>query len=153
MNKLLITALAVGVALIAAGTAGAAAPSTTTIPLHLDFVDSDTCSFPISTKVDQTRTVTTFDNGDVKRHIDLTVVQTANDHTAIETDIWNVFIDHTDPTAWKLTGRFGQIFLDGRLIYLQSGLISFDPLTGELTDPHVGPAGVYPDDCTILAGS
>ena len=152
MTKHLITALAVAAALATAGTAAAAAPTTSTAVLHLGpFADTDTCSFPITTTVDQTRETTTFDNGDVKRHVDLTVVQTANGHTAIETDIWNVFIDHTDPTAWKLTGRFGQIFLDGRLIYQQSGLIGFDPLTGELTDPHVGPGGVYPDDCTILA--
>jgi hypothetical protein len=152
MTKHLITALAVAAALTTAGAAAAAAPTTSTNVLHLGpFGDTDTCSFPIITTVDQTRETTTFDNGDVKRHVDLTVVQTANGHTAIETDIWNVFVDHTDPAAWKLTGRFGQIFLDGRLIYQQSGLIGFDPLTGELTDPHFGPAGVYPDDCTILA--
>ena len=69
---------------------------------------------------------------------------------SMETDNWNVFIDHTNPTAWTLTGRFGQIFLDGRLIYLQSGLIGFDPLTGALSDPHPGPNGTYPDTCTIL---
>jgi len=155
MNRYLITAVTVAAAAaLAAGTAAAAAPSTTTNTLHLGpFADTDTCSFPITTTVDQTRTITTFDNGDVKRHIDLTVAQTANGHTAVETDIWNVFIDHTEPAAWTLTGRFGQIFLDGRLIYLQSGLISFKPLTGELTDLHPGPAGTYPDDCPILAGS
>jgi hypothetical protein len=152
MTKHLITALAVAAALTTAGTAAAAAPATSTAVLHLGpFADTDTCSFLIATTVDQTRTTTTFDNGDVKRHVDLTVAQTANGHTAVETDTWNVFIDHTDPTAWKLTGRFGQIFLDGQLIYLQSGLIGFNPVTGDLTDPHVGPAGVYPDDCRILA--
>jgi hypothetical protein len=152
MTKHLITALAVAAALATAGTAAAAAPTTTTNVLHLGpFADTDTCSFPITTTVDQTRATTTFDNGDVKRHVDLTVVQTANGHTAVETDSWNVFIDQADPASWKLTGRFGQIFFDGRLIYLQSGLIGFDPLAGELIDPHVGPAGVYPDDCTILA--
>jgi hypothetical protein len=150
--KHLITGLAVAAALTTAGAAAAAAPTTSTNVLHLGpFADTETCSFPIITTVDQTRTTTTFDNGEVKRHVDLTVVQTANGHTAVETDIWNVFIDPTDPAAWKLTGRFGQILLDGRLIYLQSGLIGFDPLTGDLTDPHVGPAGIYPDDCTILA--
>jgi hypothetical protein len=152
MTKHLLTALAVAAALTTAATAAAAAPITSTSVLHLGpFADTDTCSFPITTTVDRTRTTTTFDNGDVKRHVDVTVVQTANGHTAVETDVWNVFIDHADPTAWKLTGRFGQLFLDGRLIYLQSGLIGFDPLTGDLTDPHVGPAGVYPDACTILA--
>jgi hypothetical protein len=152
MTKHLMTALAVAAALATAGTAAAAAPTTTTDVLHLGpFADTDTCSFPITTTVDRTRTTTTFENGDVKRHVDLTVVQTANGLTAVESDVWNVFIDHTDPTAWTLTGRFGQIFLDGRLIYLQSGLLGFDPLTGDLADPHVGPAGVYPDACAILA--
>ena len=154
MHRYAIATLVAVAALAGAGIAAAAAPNTTTNTLHLGpFADTDTCDFPITTTVDQTRIITTFDNGDVKRHVDLTVVQTANGHTAIETDVWNVFVDHTDPTAWKLTGRFGQLFLDGRLIYLQSGLIRFDPLTGELTDAHLGPAGTYPDDCTILAGS
>ena len=89
----------------------------------------------------------------MKRHIDLTVVQTAKGHNAVETDVWNVFIDHTDPTAWKLTGRYGQIFLDGELVYLQSGLIGFNPMTGDLSDPHPGPMGAYPDVCTALAAS
>ena len=152
MTKHMISVLAIAAALAVASSAAAAAPTTSTNTLHLGpFADTDTCNFPITATVDRTRTITTFDNGDVKRHIDLTVVQTANGHTAVETDIWNVFIDHTDPTAWTLTGRFGQIFLDGRLIYLQSGLIGYDPFTGELTDPHPGPAGAYPDSCAILA--
>jgi hypothetical protein len=152
MTKHLLAGLAAAAALVGSGAAAAAGPTTTTNVLHLGpFADTDTCSFPITTTVDQTRTTTTFDNGDVKRHVDLTVVQSANGHTAIETDAWNVFIDHTSPTDWKLTGRFGQILLDGRLIYLQSGLIGFDPVTGELTDPHIGPAGTYPHDCAILA--
>ncbi len=156
-NRFRTLALALVVALaLSAGLGNAAAkadgPTTTADTLHLGpFVDTDTCSFPITTTVDRARTTTTFDNGDVKRHVDLTVVQTANGHTAVETDAWNVFIDHTDPAAWTLTGRFGQLFLDGRLIYLQSGLIGGDPFTGVLTDPHPGPAGTYPDSCTILA--
>jgi hypothetical protein len=151
MTKYLVTALALAAALAAAGPVAAAAPTITTTTLHLGpFLDTDTCAFPITTTVDQTRTTTTFDNGDVKRKVDLTVVQTANGHTAVETDHWNVFIDHTDPTAWTLTGRFGQIFLDGSLIYLQSGLIGFDPVTGVLSDPHPGPDGTYPDTCAIL---
>lgn len=151
MTKYLVATLALA-ALVAAGPAAAAAPTTSTNVLHLGpLADTDTCSFPITFTVDRTRTTTTFENGDVKRHVDLTVVQNANGHTAIETDAWNVFIDHADPATWKLSGRFGQIFLDGRLIYIQSGVIGFDPLTGDLSDPHVGPAGVYPDTCTILA--
>jgi hypothetical protein len=153
MNRYVITALAAAAAFVAVGTAAAAAPSTTTNTLHLDFIDTDTCSFPIVTKVDQTRTITTFDNGDIKRHVTLTALLTANGHTAIETDTFDVLIDHSDPSDWKITGRFTQIHLDGRLITLQSGLISFDPSAGVLTDPHPGPAATIPDDCAILAGS
>jgi hypothetical protein len=154
MRKYVLVALAVVATLVIAGPAAAAQPTTTTNVLHLGpFVDADTCGFPLTTTVDRIRTVTTFDNGDVKRKIELTVVQTANGHTAIESDVWNVFIDHADPTAWKLTGRFGQIFLDGELIYLQSGLIGFYPITGDLSDLHPGPMGAYPDVCTALAAS
>src|SRR5580765_4487969 len=104
MTKYLVGALADAAALASAGPAAAAAPPISTTTLHLGrFLDTDTCPFPITTSVDQTRTTTTFDNGDVKRHVDLTVVQTADGHTAVETDDWNVFIDHADPTDWTLT--------------------------------------------------
>jgi hypothetical protein len=150
--KYLLAALVAGIALVAAAPALADAPVKTTNVLHLGpFVDDETCAFPITFTVDRTRTVTTFANGDSTRHVDLTVVQTANGHTAIETDKFDVFIDHADPTNWKITGRFGQTFLDGKLIYLQSGLISYNPVTDTLADPHPGPMSVVPDACTILA--
>ena len=152
MPKYVLAALVAGIALVAAAPALADAPVKTTNVLHLGpFVDDETCSFPIRFTVDRTRTDKTFANGDVTRHVDLTVVQTANGHTAIETDTWDVFIDHADPNNWKITGRFGQVFLDGKLIYLQSGLISYDPVTDALADPHPGPMSVFPDVCTILA--
>ena len=50
-----------------------------------------------------------------------------------------------------MTGRFGQVFVDGRLTYLQSGLIGYDAATDTLTDPHPGPNGEFPDLCVILA--
>lgn len=61
-----------------------------------------------------------------------------------------MFADRADPANWKLIGRVGQIFLDGKLVYLQSGLISYDVANDVLTDPHVGPMGVQPDACTLL---
>jgi hypothetical protein len=152
MLRYLLVMLAAGAALVVAAPALANAPTTTTNVLQFGpEIDDETCQFPITVTVDRTRTTTTFDNGDVKRRVDLTVVQTANGHTAIETDTWNIFIDHTTPDTWKLTGRFGQISLDGRLIYIQTGLISYNPNTDTLTDPHPGPAGEYPDVCAILA--
>src|SRR6266705_1091242 len=108
MPKYLLAALVAGIALVAAAPALADAPVKTTNVLHLGpLVDDETCAFPITFTVDRTRTDKTFANGDVTRHVDLTVVQTANGHTAIETDTWDVFIDHADPNNWKITGRFG----------------------------------------------
>jgi len=150
--KYILAALVAGSALIAATPALADAPVKTTSLFHLGpLVDDETCAFPITFTVDRTRTVLTLANGDAIRHVDLTVVQVANGHTAIETDRFDVFLDHADPNNWKITGRFGRIFLDGNLIYLQSGLISYNPVADTLADPHPGPMSVFPDVCTILA--
>jgi hypothetical protein len=132
--------------------AAADGPTFSTNAVHLGpLVDDETCSFPVTFALDQTREVTTFANGDAKRHVTVTALQAANGHTATETDTFDVFIDHSDPNDWKITGRFTQIHLDGRLLTLQSGLISFDPTTGDLTDPRPGPLGATPDSCAILA--
>ena len=152
MPKSILAALVAGIALIAAAPALADAPVKTTSVFHLGpLVDDETCPFPITFTVDRTRTVLRLANGDAIRHVDLRVVQVANGHTAIETDRFDVFVDHADPNNWKITGRFGQIFLDGDLIYLQSGLISYNPVTDTLADPHPGPLSVFPNACTILA--
>ncbi len=152
MPKYILAALVAGSALIAATPALEDAPVKTTSLFHLGpLVDDETCAFPITFTVDRTRTVLTLANGDAIRHVDLTVVQVANGHTAIETDRFDVFLDHADPNNWKITGRFGRIFLDGNLIYLQSGLISYNPVADTLADPHPGPMSVFPDVCTILA--
>jgi hypothetical protein len=152
LKMLAAIAVAAAATLAAAMPALADPPATTTSVLRLGpFVDTDTCSFSITTTVDRIRVDTTFSNGDVNRHVELSVVQTANGHIAIEDDHFNVFIDHTDPSNWKINGRFGQITLDGRLIYLQSGLLSFDAQTGLITDQQPGPLGAMPDACAVLA--
>jgi hypothetical protein len=152
MQKVLAAVVVSAAALAAAMPALADPPTTTTNVLRLGpFVDTDTCSFPITTTVDRTRIDTTFSNGDVNRHVELTVVQTANGHTAVEDDHFNVFIDRADPSNWKITGRFGQITVDGKLNYLQSGLLSFDTETGLVTDQRPGPLGAVPDACAVLA--
>ena len=138
-------------ALLAAVPAIASAPTTSTSDLHISDVDTDSCAFAINLTVDRSRTTTTFSNGDITRHVDLTVDQRANGHDLLETDRWNVFIPADDPTDWKLTGRFTQVWLDGRLISVQSGFLGFDAETGEVTDPHPGPLGAYPDACAALA--
>lgn len=152
MGKHIVAVIAVGLALVAAAPALADAPVKTTSVRELGpFVDDETCSFAITVTVRRVATTTTFANGDWTRHVDLTVVQTANGHTALETDKWDIFVDHEYPDDWKLTGRFTQLFLDGKLIHVQSGLIGYDIATDTLTDPQPGPMGEYPDPCTILA--
>ena len=153
MAKHIVSALIATLVLVVAAPALADAPDKATDIRQLGpFVDDETCSFPITVTVERVATTTTFANGDWKRHVDLTVVQTANGHTAVETDKWDIFVDHLDPDNWKMTGRYGQAFLDGKLLYLQSGLIGYNDATETLTDPQPGPNGAVPDPCVILAG-
>jgi hypothetical protein len=112
--------------------------------------DVNTCLFPITFSAQHIRTDKTFDNGDTKRHIEEHITRQANGHTASETDMMEVFIDHADPLNWKITGRFGQMFLDGKLIWLESGQLSM-PGSGSIVDPHPGPKGALPDLCAILS--
>ena len=137
--------------LILALPALADAPASSSTSRHLAFVDADSCGFPIDVTVDLTRRTETFSDGDVTRHATLTVTQTANGRSVVESDSFDVFISATDPTNWKINGRFGQVRVDGRLVYLQSGRIAYDPLTDTLTDPHLGPLGQAPDVCSALA--
>jgi hypothetical protein len=127
------------------------APTSSSTSTHLAFVDTDTCSFPISVTVELARRTQTFSDGDVTRHATLTVTQTANGHSDVETDSFDVFISASDPANWKLTGRFGLVRVDGRLVYLQSGSIAYNPVTDTLDDPHLGPLGELPDVCAALA--
>jgi len=55
------------------------------------------CPFPITFSAHDTRTDKMFDNGDIKRHIEKNILRQANGHTASETDVIEVFIDHADP--------------------------------------------------------
>ena len=112
--------------------------------------ERNTCSFPVTFSAMRTRTDTTFDNGDMKIHSEIHATRAANGHTAGESDMFNAFIDHTDPSNWKVTGRFAQMFLDGELIYLQSGKLN-SPVRGAVDDPHPGPMGVLPNTCDILS--
>jgi hypothetical protein len=112
--------------------------------------EGNTCSFPITFSALHARTDKTFDNGNTKSHVEVHVTRQANGHTASESDTYEVFIDQADPLNWKITGRFGQMFLDGELIWLQSGQLSM-PGNGTLVDPRPGPKGAVPDLCAILS--
>jgi hypothetical protein len=166
--KLLQVVFGAGVALVLTAAASANAPVvvTTVVTFEEQLVapgetpvatdgfkavrDVNKCSFPITFSAQHTRTDKTFDNGDTKSHIEEHVTRQANGHTASETDMYEVFIDHTDLLNWKITGRFRQMFLDGKLIWLQSGQLSM-PGDDTIVDPHPGPKGAWPDFCAILS--
>jgi hypothetical protein len=112
--------------------------------------DVNRCSFPITFSAQHIQTDKTFDNGDKKSHIEEHITRQANGHTASESDMLEVFIDHTDPLNWRIDGRFSQMFLDGKLIWLESGQLSM-PGDGTIVDPHPGPKGAVPDLCAILS--
>lgn len=166
VSRLLLGAAAAGTALAVATAVSADAPVAVTNVLTFEeqvvmpgaFAVSTTglngelnrCSFPVTFSATRTRTDTTFDNGDVKIHSEVHATRAANGHTAAESDMFNAFIDHTDPSNWKVTGRFAQMFLDGDLIYLQSGKL-ISPVRGAVDDPHPGPKGVLPNTCDILS--
>ena len=138
-------------AIAIAAPAAADAPTRTTSVLSFGpFIDEETCAFPLSVSVERTRTTTTFANGDVKRHVQLLVTTSANGNTLVESDSYNVFVDHANLTLWVITGRFGQFRVDGGgPVVVQSGRILYDLATDTLLDPH--PHGQTPDPCTALA--
>lgn len=112
--------------------------------------DVNRCAFSITFSGQHVRTDTRFDDGDLRSHIDQTVARQANGHAADETDMIEVFVSHENPGTWKITGRFRQVFLDGRLITLISGQLSVNNGT-VLVDPHPGPMGSLPDICALLS--
>jgi len=166
VSRLLLGVAGAGMALALATAASADAPVAVTSVLTFEeqvvmpgaFAVSTTglkgernaCSFPVTFSATRNRTDTTFDNGDVKIHSDVRAIRVANGHTAVESDMFSAFIDHTDPSNWTVTGRFAQMFLDGDLIYLQSGKLN-SPVRGAVDDPHPGPMGAVPNICDILS--
>lgn len=136
----LIPALASGI-LFAVEPAAADAPlkETSTVAFG-PFVDDEACAFPITTTGERTRTILTFANGDIKRHIELVVIVTANGKTLVDRDAYNVFIDSDLPDVWVITGSFthARLLGDGT-IALQSGRIVYDPRTDTIIDLRPGP--------------
>jgi hypothetical protein len=166
LRKYLRVGLATGVAFVVAAAASANAPVTVTTVVTFEeqvvapgarpiatngFMEApNACSFPITFSAHATETVTTFDNGDKRTHVNKNVTRQGNGHTASETDTLQVFSNHTDPSDVKITGQFHQMFVDGELIWLQSGQLSSSD-HGTVVDPHPGPMGASPDLCRLLS--
>ena len=148
---LLLPVLA-AVALVVAAPAAADAPTIERSTVTFGpFVDDETCTFPFSDTVERTRTTIIYENGDIKRHTDLTVTASANGKTVIQRNSYNVFIDADSPTQWVITGVFEKAQLHGRTLWLESGRLVYDLEADQVNDPHPGPLAEPPDVCQLLA--
>ncbi len=148
---LLLPVLA-AVTLVVAAPAAADAPTIERSTVTFGpFVDDETCTFPFSQTVERTRTTITYENGDIKRHTDLTVTASANGKTEIQRNSYNVFIDADSPTQWVITGVFEKAQLHGRTLWLESGRLVYDLEADQVNDPHPGPLAEPPDVCQLLA--
>jgi hypothetical protein len=118
--------------------------------------DANPCSFPFRFWGYDNLTPTTLANGDVRVHIIrvISYQSMSGQRTAFETDNFHVLIYHTHPLKnWKITGRFGEQFLNRKLVWLESGLLSATPLPsgGEtVVDPHPTRLSTKPDLCKLL---
>lgn len=145
MSRFFVTAVVTVVALAAVGTSGAATPTKGTDTREFSFVDNETCAFPLDGTVQRVRTTTVFDNGDEKRHVDLTVTMKANGKTWIDRDTYNIFIS-ADSNVWDIVGAFTHTrAVGGGTILLESGRLAYDAATDTLVDLHPGPHGTGAD--------
>lgn len=160
MNRIAALGAVALIVLAAAGSALAAQPAREVSSVTFGpFTDDETCTFPIDVVVQRTRTTTTFENGDVTRHVSLLVTQTANGRTWIDRDAFTVFIDADSPDVWEITGTFTHARTQGGgTVLMQSGRISYDANADAIVDPNPGPHGTgqVPDDynaalCAALA--
>lgn len=151
MSRFLIAAVVAVIALAAASTAGAGTPTKVVDVKSLSFVDDETCAFTIQGTLERVRTTTTFENGDVKRHVDLELTSTANGKTWIERDSYNVFIDAAS-NVWEIVGSFTHTrVVGGGTILLESGRITYDVATDTIVDLHPGPHGTGADPAAYTA--
>jgi hypothetical protein len=114
------------------------------------------CSFPFRFWGYQYGTHTYLTSGDLRLHlIKVISYQALSGHTVFETDNFYVLIDHAHPFKdWKVTGRYGEWFLDAKRVWLESGVLSAtpNPSGGEtVVDPHPGPITTKPDLCKTLS--
>ena len=115
------------------------------------------CSFPYRFWAYHDLTPTPRANGDVSLHIIRVVsFQTLNGRrTVFETDNFHVLIHHTHPLKnWKITGRYGEWYLNAKRVWLESGVLSATPIPGggeTVVDPHPRPMSRRPDLCKILS--
>ena len=151
MRPFVVLTLAVATALFVAVPAGASAPDKETSHTTFSAIDEEAsaaCGFDVQFSLDRTRTVTTFANGDVKRHTHLILTWAANGKTIVENATFNVMIENGSAT-WTIVGAFVHQRMKGEgTIVLVSGKVLFDATTGELVDLHPGPRAA--DDAAAL---
>jgi hypothetical protein len=150
VSKLLIASLIAAVSLVPAAPAAADAPTKQTTHAEFALVDDETCAFPFDVTVDRTRTVTTFANGDVKRHTELIVTFSTSGATIVDRASFNVFVSADSTDVWVITGTFFHPQLKGEgTLYVQSGRLLYDVAADQVIDAHHH--GSYPNVCAALS--
>jgi len=119
--------------------------------------ERNACSFPYRFWAYHNLTPTRLANGDVSLHIIRVVsFQTLNGRrTVFETDNFHVLIYHSHPLKnWKITGRYGEWFLNAKRVWLESGELSATPIPGggeTVVDPDPTRMSTKPDLCRTLS--
>jgi hypothetical protein len=145
MSRLLITAAVAALSLAGSSAAVAGIPTKTTDVANFSFVDDETCAFPLDGTLQRDRTSTTYDNGDVRLHIDLVLTMKANGKSWVDRDAYNIFIA-ADSNVWEIVGTFTHTrAVGGGTIFLESGRIAYDVATDTIADDHPGPHGTGAD--------
>lgn len=152
MARFTFICIAAAASLILAAPAEAAAPERATSHIAFSGLDDEAtaaCGFDVYFALDRTRVVTTYENGDVRRHTQLILSWSANGKSVVEKATFNVMIASGSAT-WTIVGAFAHQRMNGEgTISLVSGRLFFDAETGELADPNPGPHAL--DDAEALA--
>jgi hypothetical protein len=147
-------ALCVVAALAGAPAALADQPSTTTITVNTSFTNpimSAACGFPVQQSAVGEIRVTTFSDGRVVQHRDLTITQSANGLTIVAKHQVTFFVESGERTSAGLVALF-ELPDGGRLAADVGGLV-VDLATREVlfeAGPHDVLNGPIPGQATLL---
>jgi hypothetical protein len=153
MNRtaLLVSLSSLVLMLALPGTAAADQPSVSTVPIsfaRMDAALSQACGFPVSITADGERRITTFEDGRVVTHRQVTNTWSANGKTV--TNYQTVtFIDEAGVRT--VVGNLFSIHIPGQGLIVQNmGRVVFDLATGEVLF-EAGPHEPISTVCAYLA--
>jgi hypothetical protein len=154
MRRLLLVLAVAVLPLAAAGTAAADQPATTTITVDTTFTNpvmSAFCGFPVQQSAVGEIRVTTFADGRVVQHRDLTISQSANGVTIVAKHQVTFFVENGERTSAGLVALFD--LPDGRKFAADVGRLIVDLGTREVlfdAGRHDVLDGPIPGQATVL---